>query len=70
MVRGVCNKPDSFASVGRTDGASWNTKRLDVVSKGFHVSVHALENHTFALTNDSANVFTDNPCRLRLAYNS
>jgi hypothetical protein len=66
----VGNKPDSVSPVRRIDGTSWNNKRLYLVPFGFHVSLHLLEYHPTLLSKQSVNVFSDNPCRLNLPYNS
>jgi hypothetical protein len=44
MVCGVANNPDSIPSVRGVDGASWNNKRLDFVSKVFEAFQDLVEN--------------------------
>ena len=67
---GVGNKPDALTPVRRTDGASWNTERLHVVSKILQLNAHVLENQSVLESKEPAHVLSDNPCRLNLSNNS
>tara|TARA_R100001509_G_scaffold158629_1_gene124061 strand:- start:91 stop:438 length:348 start_codon:yes stop_codon:yes gene_type:complete len=63
---GVCNNPDSVASVLGIDGTSWNNKRLAGVAFTFQVRKHRVEFHV----DDSSNVFANDPSGLYFAYDS
>jgi len=69
-VVAVGNNPYPVSSVRRVDGNSWNNKRLDFVTFGFQVKMHLFENHALVPSNEAANVFTDDPPRMKLSYDS
>jgi hypothetical protein len=48
------------------DGASWNNKRLDGVSRVFQVSTHLVECHI----DDSSNIFANDPSWAYFPYDS
>jgi hypothetical protein len=53
----------------RTDGDSWNNKRLDFVTFAFQVSAHCFEYHAFVPSNESTHVFSDDPFGFDVSYN-
>lgn len=59
----VSNNPDAVSPVRRTDGASWNNKRLDFVTFAFQVSAHGFENHALVPSSEATHVFSDDPVR-------
>jgi hypothetical protein len=67
---GVGNDPNAVALVWGVDGDSWNNKRLDFVTFAFQVSVNLLEYHASVRSNEAANIFTDNPPRMKFAYDA
>jgi hypothetical protein len=62
----VGHNPDSISSVRGIDTASWNNNRFDFVTFCFQVNVHLVECHV----DDPSNIFTNDPSRPCLAYDS
>lgn len=52
------------------DAASWNTERDDLVSHSFQVRANALEYHAVLDRQEARNVLSDDPGRLKRAYDS
>jgi hypothetical protein len=55
--------------MGRTDGDSWNNKRLDFVTFAFQVSAHCFEYQAFVPSNEATHVFSDDPFWFDVSYN-
>lgn len=62
--------PDPVPSVRCVDGDSRNNKRLNGVTFTFQVSAHLLENHASVPSNETANVLTNDPARMKFSYDS
>ena len=69
IVFKVGNNPDPVSPVRRTDGDSWNNKRLDFVTTGFQVSAHCFEYQAVVPSNKPTHVFSDDPVRWCISYN-
>jgi hypothetical protein len=67
---GVGHNPDPFSDVRGIDGTSWNNKRLDLVAFIFQVRKHPVEYGSHLTKSKCVNVFSDDPCRLNLSYDS
>lgn len=57
----VSNNPYSIPPVWRTDGASWNNKRLDFVAFALQVRAHCLENQAVVPSSKSTHILSDDP---------
>lgn len=57
------DEPHAISSVRRIDGASWNKKRLNLVTFTLQISAHLLENHSFRPTNNAENILAHDPAR-------
>lgn len=64
------NNPDPLSFLKRVLTRSWNNKRLYFVAFTFQINAHLLEDHSVCVTNKSENIFSDDPCRPALLYNS
>lgn len=52
------------------DGASWNNKRLRLITFAFQIREHLVEYQASVPSNKAANVFTDDPSGTKLAYDA